>query len=1282
MNNDNLAHNRIRGVVTRLLALVSFSVVSGVHAFAQNVSTASDAGGLATPSEIGLVPGTSAVTATPTDPGTACFETLRNQSTFGYTLTHPNVVAGSLTVFAGGLPLVPGKDYLLNAPAGTIYVTKHLAAGQALEVNYRYLPAGAGGATASVVPSIKLNLGSGGSLGLTLNMTTPTGTGYNTTLNGLGYSDSFGPGKVSQFQGLMYFSNVSANNNLAMDRAFAAPGTPVAPAIATGNDHLIMQNLTLGTKGFSVSADYQDVGQKFKGFAALKSNAAGNAALQSQLTQLQNEKGIKRMGFGMDIGGNTALHQSGLSLGFNTISDSKGSIQTQNASFVGGALSLNYGSRTIGQTFSTFNGLREADHVDMSHQQGMRSQAINAALAFGSGKTAPLAGGVQFDQSMYSDNTGSLDRSALSLNHGPLTMSILNSSSSVGFNRLADIDTSDKQALALDTYRLYDPSAQLNMVSPVDVAQVPANQGLVRNGTNIGMALGKQGNISFSSMTTGELVGKGTSGQQADQAGFSRQAVSLDLSHFTLNILDRSTNSKFTRFASMPDIDKRFLALDIMHEFNPQAQLAQVAPIWAAQAAASEAGLNRSLVQSSFNFGKPGKLTSIAISGLHITDNNLPVTDGSHPGIQREDLQFSNSRLQLGLTKQTIADGFTSLPSLSDIEKAQFGNQHGLGDQRMTFAWQINKTVHLSVNDYSVSPTPTAAKYLLDAGVAAHQSLADATAAALAGVHQQNVVLTMPGISITHNANNVSADFYRAGDLAMAPPQQQLIAALRGFNETDTALQFTRLKGLNLQTYNYHAFDASQQLAHDMFRQNISFNPNKALALSVIGDGDVNGTVGKASGYTHHAFSLTDHLSPLSTFAITQDKRVDLANGQPTSYLQQNLHFDTAHKLAGATLDLQVQAASSIDGKYQNQTNMNVQAHPDSRITVGYQQLDMRGNMVAATQPGTNTPIDATEMTRGYNLQYKATPQFVVEFGASDTTTNNNQNGQGMSVGLTGQPFNNLAVTAQFNETHTQGNHNTHEVTNVSIGTTKPVNFGPMKELSFKYGYASLNDMRKLQNENMVGHINWTMWKNTFLIDYTGVTLPTGKSVTQRTYSFTTDPNPKKWFRGSFFYQVHSLITGQQVVSRQFSADARLHTGLNLVYTYASQQDDGHGGVLPLTNLNLAVQEQFHKSIVGKFFYNVSDNTVTRLKTSGLGISLIGPLTKASTLSFTYIKALNGNAVGYDRSDQLQLAYSNHIDADHSLSLNLGWVTHTGLPNTGPFVANELQFGLQFTQIF
>jgi hypothetical protein len=1113
-------------------------------------------------------------------------------------------------------------------------------------------------------------------------MTTPTGTGYNTTLNGLGFSDSFGPGKVSQFQGLMYFSNVQSNGNLAMDRAFAGSGAPSAPAIATGNDHLIMQNLTLGTRGFSVNANYQDVGQKFKGFAALKSNAAGNAALQSQLTQLQNEKGVKRMGFGVDIGGNTALHQAGLSVGFNTISDAKGSIQSQNASFVGGALTLNYGSRMVGNGFSTFNGLREADHVDMSHQQGMQSQAMSAALAFGTGKTAALAGGVQLDQSMYSDTSGNLDRSALSLNHGPFSLSVLHSSASAGFKRLGDIDTTDKQALALDTYRLYDPTAQMNLVTPVDLAQIPAEQGLVRNGTNVGLALGKQGTLSFDSMTTGELLGTGTRGAQKDQNGFQRQDMNLSLSHFTLNILNRSTSSSFTRFTSMPDIDKRYLALDIMREFNPQAQLAQVAPVWGIQAAQSEVGLNRSLVQSSFNFGKPGKLTSISVTNLGITDSALHEAHNSHPGIQRQDIQFSNTRLQLGLTRQSISNGFTVLPSLSDIEKAQFGNQHGLADQRITFAWQVNKTVHIAVNDFAISPTPTAAQQLVNAGLAAHQSLGDATAAALAGVHQQNIEITMPGVSITRNVNNVSRDFARAGDLAMAPPQQQMIAALQGFNESDTTLQFTRIKGLNLQTYNYHAFNVAQQLVHDMFHQNIAFNPSKTLALSVIGDGDVNGTIGKANGYTHHAFTLTDHFNPMSSIAVTQDKRVTLANGQSTAVLQQNLHLDAAHKLAGASLDYQVQAASSINGTYQNQTNMNLQAHPDARITLGYQQLDMRGNMIAATLPGSTTRVDATETTRGCNVQYKATPQFVVEFGASDTVTNNNQNGQGMSVGLTGQPFDNLAVSAQFNEVHTQGNHNTHEVTNISIGTTKPVNVGPLKNLSFKYGYASLNDMRKLQNENMVGHVDWSMWKNTFLVDYTGVTLPTGKSVTQRTYSFTTDPNPKKWFRGSFYYQVHSLITGQQVVTRQFSADARLHTGLNLVYSYASQQDDGHGGVLPQTNLNLALQEQFHKAILGKFFYNVADNTVTRLLTRGLGVSVEGPLSRTSSLSLTYIKAMNGNTVGYDRSDQLQLAYSNHLDASHSFSLNLGWVTHTGLPNTGPFVANELQFGLQITRIF
>ena len=159
------------------------------------------------------------------------------------------------------------------------------------------------------------------------------------------------------------------------------------------------------------------------------------------------------------------------------------------------------------------------------------------------------------------------------------------------------------------------------------------------------------------------------------------------------------------------------------------------------------------------------------------------------------------------------------------------------------------------------------------------------------------------------------------------------------------------------------------------------------------------------------------------------------------------------------------------------------------------------------------------------------------------------------------------------------------------------------------------------------------------------------------------------------------MLNGQAVTTRRFSADARLQQNTHLTYTYDSTMDDGHGSVIPQTDLNLALNRSFHNGVTASFFYRENENTLAHILTRGLGVGLQGSLSKATTLSLSYTKSMNGNIAGYDRADQLQLQLNQKLNASNFFSLSASWLTHDGKFYVLPLQRNDIMLNLQFSFI-
>ena len=226
---------------------------------------------------------------------------------------------------------------------------------------------------------------------------------------------------------------------------------------------------------------------------------------------------------------------------------------------------------------------------------------------------------------------------------------------------------------------------------------------------------------------------------------------------------------------------------------------------------------------------------------------------------------------------------------------------------------------------------------------------------------------------------------------------------------------------------------------------------------------------------------------------------------------------------------------------------MLLHAKPVEALALNYShQIIDRGegapdaSLPVPAQPTTTPPAvpAPSETTDALDFQWQATKQFAIVGGFSQRDATDNKNNDLVSIGLKGDPVKNVTVTAKFDEVHADGK-NTKDVADFAFTNSKPFKLGCIDHLKITATYSSLNDQRKLQNETMAGKASWKIWKNEFLLDYGGLTKQNGEITTARVYSFTTDPNPKKWFHGGFYYKDRTMVDGTDRLIRRFTADWR-----------------------------------------------------------------------------------------------------------------------------------------------
>lgn len=554
-------------------------------------------------------------------------------------LRHNGVIAKSERVYVNGQLLVAGTDYTMDYDSGVVYLLGAGHGGQTISVSYRYTPGKttATNAFANGVNAFQLSLLPGAvnmRFGFGLAERESDGSVLRSNIYGLNTNYKFGMfGGKSMLNGLMLFGN---RQEVASTSDYEKVGKKAANP--TGASRLVLENLQTKVGTGNLSLDYQDVSKNFTGFAA----AQGSGYDQKALDQLQKEKGLTRMGYGMT---DFALGGLKLSNGYHLVQDDTSRIAWKSFGLKNGGFSFAWDSQQVSQSFKRFNDLGEANHADLQRELG--TQRDNASLGLNMKK-----GAFAVTQFAVTDQTGSkLVRHDASLTGKNGTVTYGDSKvakSFTGFGNLLDPER-----------KVYGSDAGL------DRQWVSATYDF--------------GHGSKPLLVSDSLIKSATGKYRADDLSFGGKL-------WTFSFADHGSSSKFASFGAInqADTDANINAIAAMYPgVKPNAPAER-------GAFTTTPGLNRKDVA----FGiTPTKNSSLTV-------NDLTLKGATDQG-KLQSASLVAGGLSGTVKYETTGATFSELQSLMGFEKGQLGTLQGLKKTDVAIVDNLGHNHMVSFNQMS-----------------------------------------------------------------------------------------------------------------------------------------------------------------------------------------------------------------------------------------------------------------------------------------------------------------------------------------------------------------------------------------------------------------------------------------------------------------------------------------------------------------------------------------------------------------------------------------------------
>ncbi len=481
-----------------------------------------------------------------------------------YPLRYPNIVPGTVKVWLAGREIKENEEFRVDHAAGLLYVLVPVRPSDSIRVLYRHDPDAKDADKEGVgLPVFTLNFGQMGSMRMLLGA-----TGVNRMADGTlmqshsgGIQNNFAFGQSS----LDGFFLVSSQAAPQVEADSASPDFSQPKKGIEGTDSLIRQRLNTEVGGgFALTADFQDVGEKFDGFGMLASSGMETG----EIDQLKKERGITRFGLGFSGEAGNGL---ALSNNFRTVDDGGGRITWQQYGVKVGGLELNYDARSVDHSFSRFKDLAEGERAQLQKERGIDRLAFGAGFNFG-------GGALKFNQSEITSEGEGIFQRSLAIDTPWLKGSIGRQEVTSGFSRAKDLAEQER-------------------------GQWEKERGFVRN--SLALSIPKGDKSSWLALDQNSI-------HYGDSARFEARSLGFDLGSVRAQYWERESSAGFNRLNDMAPQERKAYVLQTLSMYDGAKEHNEDVN-WFGK----EAGLHRSFFRLDAGFG-----------GMNASLRNIGIRDG------------------------------------------------------------------------------------------------------------------------------------------------------------------------------------------------------------------------------------------------------------------------------------------------------------------------------------------------------------------------------------------------------------------------------------------------------------------------------------------------------------------------------------------------------------------------------------------------------------------------------------------------------------------------------
>lgn len=554
---------------------------------------------------------------------------------FSFPLRFGHLVANSERVDLDGRSLTKGKDYTVDYPSGVIYLRVAVRDGMSLRVQYRYdetkkKEGTYGMAFAGGMQNFRFQFSPGGHFVLGMGQTERLADGTVITSNVYGLQNSFQLNSGTKVSGVF----MVGEREKATATDLLGHETGKGSDIEEGTGTAIVQSVESKALGGTVKLDYQAIDDKFAGFNSLRESGMD----EKQVAALQNERGLKRTGFGFNGIGSPAFN---FSQGYQTVGDAAGGITWRSYGMNALGVSAAWSSQYVDPTFNAFNKLREEDRGQLAKERGLDRQtfSLSSKLA-GDGKFG-------FDNLTVSTRDGQdLIRQSLSIDTKGFKGSYMDQRVDEGFTRFGDLREQDRGQLAKE-------------------------RGMSRQGWGFTTGIGGM-NLSTSS----SVFGRGADGILSQDFGIGSK-------RWSVNYSVREIDKEFTDFGALTNEDR-------------QSQVAGALGLYDTELKPHGNDMNGLGGQAGFR--RSGLRMGYAEEGGWAAKFQRIMVDGFENGLRLDQIDLSKAGTTLSIRNLNSDDDFADFGRLYWNEQRLLGRVDGLDKFDLNFATKIGKGMGLSVN--------------------------------------------------------------------------------------------------------------------------------------------------------------------------------------------------------------------------------------------------------------------------------------------------------------------------------------------------------------------------------------------------------------------------------------------------------------------------------------------------------------------------------------------------------------------------------------------------------